>query len=78
MTPSDASTSITVPRWYARRDAGANAILNVKFVDAFAHKDVVRSVRFSADGKYLATVSTGDDKNSVIYIYNVESGDKTW
>jgi WD40 repeat protein len=49
----------------------------VTFVREFVQKDRVRSVRFSPDGKYLAAVVSGN-KNGVIFIYNVETGNKIW
>ena len=78
-TPSTAITQKPVPRWFAERDPTANPALYVTFVREFTQKDPVRSVRFSPDGKHLAAVVTAADyKNGVIFIYNVETGDKTW
>jgi len=82
-TPGEAVTQKpalpNVPRWFAERDPAANAALDVKFVREFIQKDPIRFVRFSPDGKHLAAVVTAaDDKNGVIFIYNVETGDKTW
>jgi len=69
----------SVPRWFSKRDPTANPALDVKFVREFIQKDPVRFVRFSPDGKHLAAVVTAADfKNGVIFIYNVETGDKTW
>ena len=67
----------TVPnvRWSARI---ANGALNVTFVCAFVHKDVARSVRFSADGKYLAAVLKEGNTKGAVIIYDVETGDKNW
>jgi len=70
----------SIPRWFAERDPTANlAALDVTFVREFIQKDPVRFVRFSPDGKHLAAVvTTAYYKNGVIFIYNVETGDKTW
>jgi len=68
----------SVPRWFAKRDPTANAALDVTFVREFIQKDRVRFVRFSPDGKHLAVATTADYENGVIFIYNVETGDKIW
>lgn len=87
-TPTILNKAITpepvpnVPRWFAKRDATANSesSLDVTFVREFVQKDIVRSVRFSADGKYLAAVTAayGTGMKGVVFIYNVETGDKIW
>jgi len=69
----------SAPHWFAKRDPTANAALDVTFVREFIQEGPVRFVRFSPDGKYLAAVVTAADyKNGIIFIYNVETGDKTW
>ena len=68
-----------VPRWSVSRDSTAEAALDVTFVRAFDYKDWVQSVRFSADGKYLAAaLSDGDVTNGRTMICDVETGEKTW
>ena len=80
--PGEAVTQKPVPstpRWFAERDPTANPALDVTFVREFVHKDRVRSVQFSPDGKHLAAVVTADKyEKGVVFIYNVETGDKTW
>jgi len=39
---------------------------------------LVLCVRFSPDGKYLAAVVAESSKSDGIFIYNVETGDKSW
>ena len=75
--PESSSRAITpepAPRWSARRDATANTTLNVTFVRSFTHKDIVMSVKFSADGKYLASALGGSSGS--VAIFEVETGKK--
>jgi hypothetical protein len=75
------STPITVPRvprWSVRRDSTAEAALDVTFVRSFDYKDRVPSVRFSADGRYLAAaLADAEWENGRIIICDVETGEKT-
>jgi WD40 repeat protein len=68
------------PRWTAERSTTISAALNVTLIRAFYHKDPVPSVRFSADGKYLAAALKDRERhnNGRIFIYDVETGKKTW
>ena len=80
---SRTTTPKSVPRrpcWSVRRDATADTALDVTFVCAFDHKDPVKSVRFSADGKYLAAVLKDSKRhnNGTIIIYDIECGEKIW
>jgi len=70
----------SAPRWFVKRDptTTGNAALDVTFAREFIQKDPVQSVRFSPDGKHLAAVTAAGGKNGVKFIYNVETGDKTW
>jgi WD40 repeat protein len=84
--PSSSSKSITpiaepsVPCWSIKRDATADVALDVTFVRVFIHHDPVQSVRFSVDGKYLAAAVKDNNwhNNGMVYIYEVETGKKTW
>jgi len=69
----------SVPCWFAEQDPTANAALDVTFVREFIHKGSVRFVRFSPDGKHFAAVVKATNyNNGALFIYNVETGDKTW
>jgi WD40 repeat protein len=61
-----------------KRDEITNPALEVAFVRDFSLEYRVRSVRFSADGKYLAVVVAGDTANSygATVIYDVQTGKK--
>jgi len=78
ITSSTPKTIPWVPRWSVNRDSTAEAALDVTFVRSFDYKDRVRSVRFSADGRYLAAaLAHGKWKNGRIIICDVETGEKT-
>ena len=81
LTPIKTIVPQTVPHWSAIRDPTADhdATLAVKFVRAFIHKGEVRSVRFSADSKYIAVAKCDwRDMATATFIYDVETGDKHW
>jgi hypothetical protein len=69
-------------RWYVKRDASADAALDVTFVRAVINQGPIYAVRFSADGKYLACVlvllSGQFPQKGKIVIYVVDKGKQTW
>jgi glucose repression regulatory protein TUP1 len=57
------------PDWYAVYNPNVRRVLDVELVHNFAHNSVVCCVRFSHDGRYVATGC-----NRTAQIYNVDSG----
>jgi hypothetical protein len=68
------------PSWSVRRDAIADPVIDVAFVCTFSLKDAIQSVRFSADGKFLAAALKDGNhfNNGRILIYDVETGKQSW
>ncbi|TFK37985.1 WD40-repeat-containing domain protein [Crucibulum laeve] len=58
--------------WFAIFNPGVKRVLDVQLVHTLMHESVVCCVRFSADGKYLATGC-----NRTAQIYDTKTGQKT-
>ena len=65
----------SVPRWFVKQDA-VNATISITFVRSFIHEVTVWSVRFSADGKYLAA-GLGVH-NGLVVVFDVTTGKQIW
>ena len=59
--------------WFALFNQKVKRVLDVNLVHTLMHESVVCCVRFSADGKYLATGC-----NRTAQIYDAKTGVKTW
>lgn len=59
--------------WFALFNTKVKRVLDVSLVHTLMHESVVCCVRFSADGKYLATGC-----NRTAQIYDAKTGQKTW
>jgi len=59
--------------WFALFNHKVKRVLDVNLVHTLMHESVVCCVRFSADGKYLATGC-----NRTAQIYDAKTGAKTW
>jgi glucose repression regulatory protein TUP1 len=59
--------------WFALFNHKVKRVLDVNLVHTLMHESVVCCVRFSADGKYLATGC-----NRTAQIYDAKTGIKTW
>ena len=59
--------------WFALFNHKVKRVLDVNLVHTLTHESVVCCVRFSADGKYLATGC-----NRTAQIYDTKTGIKTW
>ena len=59
--------------WSALFNPKVKRVLDVNLVHILVHESVVCCVRFSADGKYLATGC-----NRTAQIYDAKTGVKTW
>jgi glucose repression regulatory protein TUP1 len=59
--------------WFALFNHKVKRVLDVNLVHTLMHESVVCCVRFSADGKYLATGC-----NRTAQIYDAKTGVKTW
>lgn len=59
--------------WFAVFNPKVERVLDVTLIHTLTHESVVCCVRFSADGKYLATGC-----NRTAQIYDTKTGVKTW
>jgi glucose repression regulatory protein TUP1 len=59
--------------WFALFNQKVKRVLDVNLVHTLLHESVVCCVRFSADGKYLATGC-----NRTAQIYDAKTGVQTW
>jgi glucose repression regulatory protein TUP1 len=79
-SPDDIDTHTIPPEykhersdWFALFNNKVKRVLDVNLVHTLLHESVVCCVRFSADGKYLATGC-----NRTAQIYDAKTGLKTW
>ena len=78
ISPTESSSNGISPS--VSQDEIDNGTLHVNFVRSFIRKGQIRSVRFSADGRYLGVVLRKGSRHitGAIVIFDIETGEETW